>query len=294
MPSPEELLQALESAETLMSNIQPKFKGILYGNSGKGKTVLAFWLALRLLKPDELIYYVDTAENWVSILNHPDIASQRHRIIHVNYKGFSQLETLKMVLEAKIGKYANIGVLILDEATSIARADLMTVTASRALSDATKDPDTPTWPDRNTAQNRYQKLSEEFVKLPIHFIKIGHERSDKNNLNIPVFSPSFSPSLCPLILQPIHYVGRVLADEVTIDGQVIYNRYIQSHPINTSVAKSRIGGLDLNSSFDTFVEGVVKWIDDGGILVPERKPLETEAEVLAAEEIKYQPIVVED
>src|SRR5216117_4074168 len=63
------------------------FKGLIYGDPGAGKTVLASSIG------EKVLFIVADPDGWQSLLNHPKLGLGT-RIIPMQYKGLSQLEAL--------------------------------------------------------------------------------------------------------------------------------------------------------------------------------------------------------
>lgn len=149
MPEPtgqeQAMLDALNSLVVPMENTEPKFKGMFYGESGAGKTVLAMELAHKL-KGDGNIIYIDSVEGWVSLLNHPGLINGVSRMV---YQGLSQLDTLIMAIVNGYAPYDKTTVIVYDELSVIAKLDLDRVLAVNAKKESGKDADVATWPDMN-------------------------------------------------------------------------------------------------------------------------------------------------
>lgn len=209
-------------------NARRTAKVLLYGDSGVGKTVLAASLG-------QDIVYVDSAEGWVSLSNHPELLAKVRRL---EYQGLSQLETLATYI---IDGSVQCDTLIVDEASTIAILDLDTVLASRSQRDASKDPDVPTQPDFFANTERCRRAFLKLLRLPINVVFVAHLREDKDErTGVTTQRPAFSPKLRASIEQNCHLVARLTANEK--GGE--YVRKMQTQPIRGVDAKSRIGGLD--------------------------------------------------
>ena len=248
-------MQDLDSLE-----VKPDFKGMIYGDSGSGKTVTAFRLAQRLVGEGRIILYVDSAQGWVSLENHPEL---KRRVKRMRTGGVVLLESIAEAIREGAGDFGSVGAIIIDEASTIATIDLDRVTTSRAEADSKgeKDPDTPTQPDFNTSGNRVRKAIASLVALDgLHVLIVSHLRRDNDKKKVEIVSPDFLPKLSKRLRELMHVVAYQTADTVVKDGQAVYTRMLQVHPSRTLIAKTRIGGFGPVISPSEFVKGVDEWI----------------------------------
>lgn len=210
----------------------PYLRVMLYGDSGQGKTVLATTFGERIL-------YLDSADGWVSLRNHPDLAAKCQR---VPYQGLSQIDTMTDMIKA--GELSEFDTVIVDEASTIATFDLDTVLAARSKKDPSKDPNVPTQPDFFANTERCRRSFMGLLKAPIHVIFVAHMREDKDDrTGVVTKRPAFSPKLRATVEQNMHLVAHMTAQERRSDSEVQYDRFIQTLPSRGINAKSRIGGL---------------------------------------------------
>lgn len=263
----EEYLNRLRATMESLTDSRPSLKALVYGVSGVGKTVAAVQIAQKITPPDKTIQYVDTAQGWVSLLNHPQLINDR--VKRMRYVNLNQIEVLTHAIRQGWEEFANIGTIILDESTSAADTTLDEVLKYRSGQDKSKDPDTPTQPDYNTTTNRVRKAFMELMTLEgIHVILVGHVRKDKDNRGVEVSSASFLPKLGTKIKQPLHLIAHVTGNE--IDGK--YVRLFQVHPTLRVDAKSRIGNLEPMVKYETLETRIVGWLD-GNIPTVETGPV---------------------
>lgn len=262
-PGKNELLEGLLASMEDLDDSNPRLLAMLYGNSGVGKTVLAVILAKAICPKDKEILYLDYKDGFSTLMN-PRWAHLRPGVKRMRYRGYSQIDTLTMALTAisPPPPFDKVGVVILDESSSMADNDLLLVTRARATKDPTKDPDEPKQPDMNAATQRAKRTFSGLHGAPVHVIHVSHVREDKDNLNIVVQSPAFMPKLSKSLREELNIVGMVTADEKEVtDGPNEYVRYVQVAPTRRIVAKSRIDGLGERIQFDELKDKVVEFVN---------------------------------
>lgn len=238
-----------------LTQARPTFKALLYGDSGVGKTVHAIMMAQEITPPDKRIMYIDTAEGWVSLENHKEL---KPRVDRMRYVNLNQIDALCQAMKEQEGGFDTYGTVIFDESSSAADTALDEVLKYRASQDRSKDPDTPTQPDFNTATNKVRKSYMDMLTIPgVNVIMIAHVRKDKDNRNIEVQAPSFMPKLGGKLRQPMHLVAHMSGNELSDDK---YVRVFQVHPTRTIVAKTRIGDLPPQVEYDELITKVKGWI----------------------------------
>lgn len=259
MPTPEELLEALDAESQPLTDATPFFKGLFSGVMGSGKTVNAFRLAQLITPPDKTIEYIDSMEGWVSLDNHPEWDLKR-RVNRRQFTGKSQLETLTYAILAKAGRYKDVGCIIVDEASTMADEFLETVTAAHAKKDTAKNPDEPLWPDYNVTKVQFGRVTTKMLKLPCHVIFLSHVREDKSKTGGIKIRPAFNPQLGGKLSVHFHIVGFASANEKTSDSGDLYERVVQINPTQTVDAKTRISFPGkVYVTWDELIQGVSEW-----------------------------------
>lgn len=253
-------LAKLEAALDDLTDKQASFKGMIYGESGVGKTVAAMKIAHYLTTEDQTVLFLDSAQGWTAIKNHPELLKRSHRMV---IKNVQMLEDIARAINGGLGLFRNVGAVVVDEHSSYAESDLLVLTASRAAKEAGKDPDAPSWPDMNASSNRMKKYTAPLLRLEnVHIILVAHERVDKDNAGVTVTSPMYLPKYGAHLRGLLHLVGHMTADEkVTADGRAEYTRRIQVHPTRKIIAKTRVGGFDsVLISLKELVLGIDEWL----------------------------------
>src|SRR4030095_290281 len=243
----EELLKLRES----LPNLHPYFKACVYGDSGFGKTVWAMQLAQAITPEGKTIEYVDHMEGWVSLLNHKGIRDRTHR---QKFTGFSQVEFLADVIGKKVGPFADVGTVVLDEFSSMTYNDLDILVKVQKK-------DTPEWPEYYAGQERARRCLERLLKQNINVICVAHIREDKLSSGLIVTRPKFVPGFNEIFRQLMHLVTHLSAEEfVQEDGTADYRRNFQVHPTKRVNAKTRVGGLPVNVEGDVLIKAIQEWM----------------------------------
>lgn len=275
-------LAELDKLTNPMDELVPNFLGLIYGNSGTGKSVLALRLAQKITPPGKEIVFVDSNEGWVSVLNHP--IALRNRVRRVEYAGYTQLQTVEEAIRVGAPGWDNVGCIVLDEFTTMVQNDLYQITMNRAntpegIRDG-KDAYAPVWPDMRTSTHKANIIEQALLNLDMHVILVGHERKDKDKYGNVLWTFSLMAESREFIKRPLHLVARCTADIVNsaTDAKNLYRRSVQCHPSKLVDAKSRVGGLDISEEFGPFINKVDTWLRAGAEKVDEAAPVITEAE----------------
>lgn len=244
--------------------------GILYGDNGTGKTVLAVKLAQAIVdlqgrvgdpnKPE--ILFVDAVNAWRSLKNHPGMLDDLKRI---PYAGKEQLETLTDAIQWRPAGFENVKVIILDEMSSMTDRDGDVVLAARVRDTVKfpgKDPDVLTQPDMGATTERMRRVVIRLLQQEISVIFVAHMRNDEDKeKGYQITRPRFMPKFSGTIREGLDFVAHMSAIEAgSEDGNIVYQRRLQVHPTRTVVAKTRIGGLNTVVSPDEFVVGAINWL----------------------------------
>jgi AAA domain len=294
------LIASMQDLETR----PPYFKGMIYGESGVGKTILAFKIAQAITPKDQYIAYIDTVEGWVSALNHKE-EHLLNRCKRFKYQGLSQIAALVEAIDTGVEPFNEIGCLIVDEASTVSRLDLDVALKARARTTQDKDIDSPTWPDMNINTHRMRLNMLDLLAKDFHVILTSHVREDTDKRTGKVYTrPDFMPQISKSIREMVHLVGHMTASiSSTEDGEAQYNRSIQVYPTDHIVAKTRVGGMGLDATSEELCIAIPEWIKgdredldnntplkDTDTLVPDENSSESDSE--SVEEDTFQGVVV--
>jgi hypothetical protein len=272
--SPAERLQELKDSISGLDDLKTMSKFLLYGVSGVGKTVEAAELAQKTTPENKRILYVDTGEGWVSLKNHPQLMKRTQRM---TYKGLSQITDLVEAIQANLAGFDDYGTIIFDEFSTSAKQFLHLVLDANEVKSLTEAPEFKHWGilSRNIEKTLWKLLE---LKETHNLIFIAHERVAKNKQGIEQQAPSFMESIAASVKENMHVVARMTAEVTNREGAPEYVRKLQVHPTKMVVAKSRIGGLDIQVSPDAFNKRVFDWLESGGKLVDEKEVVALDSE----------------
>lgn len=274
MPS-EAVLDDLRKLKAPLDESEIRFKWLLYGESGVGKTIEALQLAQLITPKDKRILHVDTGEGWVSVNNHPQLKQRTDRMI---YQGLSQFEALVEAIEEDAEGFDNYGTIIFDEFSTSTKKFLHVVLDTNNVKVLTEGPEFKHWGimSRNIENTIWALLR---LKETHNLIFIAHERTRENKrTKLEMTRPSFQDSIEGVVKENVHVVSRMTGTVDNREGTPMYTRELQVHPTKMVVAKSRVGGLEILTTPSTFNQVVVDWMNSGGQLVDEQEVVELSSE----------------
>lgn len=250
--------QALMASVAPLEDATPHVKGMIYGESGVGKTVAALQVMQAIVPKDKKILYLDAVEGWVSLINHPGL---KDRVIRMQYQGLSQINLIIDLINEGDEWAKQFGGIVIDEISVIAQLDLDNVVKAQTKDDPSRDPDLPIWPDMNINTHRVRKTMIAMQRLPFHQIYLSHIREDEDKAKgYKVIRPEFMPKTSTTIRNGLHFIAHMTANDKTVDGKKVYVRSLQTHPTRTVIAKSRIGGLGVHCSVEKLTSQILGWI----------------------------------
>ena len=273
----EKHLNALKNSEQPLSEVEPSFKGIIYGGIGGGKTYASFDIGLKLTEEtNKEIVYVDYAEGWTAVRQHPEFENIAKRTRRFQYAGMGQLEVLAEAIKSKADGFDNVGIIILDEYSSMVDNSLEQVVAKLYKENPNKyDEVLPEWTHFNRNKLICTKIHRLLNHIPgVHVIYLAHakERVEQESGKA-YLEPNFNPSYGANFLQDLQLVGYMTAEV----RQEKYTRKIQTQPERRVAAKNRLG-LGSYTTPLKLADAVIEFIG---------KKEETKKSTI-------QPIVVED
>lgn len=279
MPTKEELLQALLDTMSDMGEADAWARFMFYGESGTGKTVLSMRVAHAILPESGKILYLDYDQGFTTLTN-PRWRHLTEKTTRMRYAGLSQLESVAQAIQARVPAFADYKVLVLDESSSFADAELGNVVKARAAKDPSKDPDEAKLPDMGVAGVRFKRAIAMLNGCDVHIIQIAHVRKDKDNLQIEVTSPNFMPKLGSALRETAQLVGYVTADlnegiDIATGEADKYLRWIQVQPSRRIVAKTRIDMPKVKMSPEELVALLGDWakvpklVKESSVLIPD-------------------------
>lgn len=253
-----------EELLSLMGSIKKEkipLKVAVYGDQGTRKTVTAMRLAQAASVPDDKILYIDSAENWSSMQNHPEVM---RNVIRFPFKNVESLWTLAKAIQKGNPPFDRIGAVVFDEYSSIISYDTNWITEARSKQvekeGGFKDPFKPEWPDYRAVEVRSYKTMMMFMHVTsrkLNLIYVAHENYyEKENMIRPNMPAATAKSFQGL-LQGVY--RSTLDHENKKDKSSPIVHRLQTMPLNRVSCKNRIGGVGLFTSVDELIKAYRVW-----------------------------------
>lgn len=265
----EQLEEFLDKMGDPLAEDTQNMTGLVYGESGGGKTVFALRLAKAIAKANKTderggkVLMLDAVNAWRSLKNHPELHDGT--IIRRKYEGKSQIDLLNTALELDRPEFRQFSVVVLDEASSMTDHDGDVVLEARSAADRSKDPDVLTQPDMGATTERMRRSITKLLKQNISVIFIAHQRQDEDkNVGYKVTRPRFMPKFSGTLREGLDFVIYMTATPEVNGSEIKYVRKLQCNPTKTTVAKTRIGGLGLYATPDEFIATAIPWMKGEG------------------------------
>lgn len=257
----------------------------VYGEPGVGKTVFAVQLA-KWIAGTKPVLYIDTAENFVSLENHPGTTDN---VIRLPFQDFGDFGVIAQAIHKG---QLDPGCVVIDE---------FSTACDRLLDQLYRDsigarPDEI--PTEAIDPRLYKPMSDAAVKAihlflqeHVHTILIAHERevADTDDKKKKIVKPSYSPKHNDAVNRALHVSAHLTTKIKGVGNNITYEREIQSHPSALVSAKSRIGNLPIRTDPATFAQVVHDWIITPGATFSDQ------GQTLAADpELDETPILDDD
>lgn len=267
----------LEAMEQLMFDpTVGRFKGLIYGDPGAGKTALGASIG------EKVLFVVADPGGFEALFNHPELGLGT-RIKTIQYDGISQLEALADIFVEGGTSYDQYDTVMLDTMSNIASLDRDVITKvkmkKKGDSFAWEDQQ---WPIYNETTLRVTTALLKLMLAPVNVVMTAHSMEREIN-GRQITRPKFSPEIFASISGQCSMIAYMTANEAGVDndGSVNYKRKIQYHPTRSIVAKTRIGGLpaseDLPYNKGNTLNGsrlrqlTEQWKKLGGNLIPQEE-----------------------
>lgn len=244
------------------------FRGMLYGYDGVGKTIGGLAILNYIVEPDKTILLLDTADNGLSLNNHPNLKTKlsdgSSRIVRYAYRGETWLHAVAAACERKTPPFDKVGGVQFDELSSMADSMLAVILKIAEARDPSRPEDDATWPEYKQLLRKMKNITNRFAQIEgVHTIGIAHVRTDKAAFNKMQESPNFTPGVGREIRKPMHLISNVT---ITDEGQ----RQFRVQPTTEQVAKCKIGGMAPVVDFATLAIEAKKWLGGEGTTVDEQ------------------------
>lgn len=276
-PLPSVPQKAVSAILGSMTDLDKKHVPLLFavsGDQGTGKTKAGMEILQRVTPEDKKIVYIDTAMNFATLNNHPEL---RRRVKVMEYENMEQLLILGQALRTTPQLKDMIGAVMIDEYSSAVKADRKWIVRTRSdqAKPKYKDPHHPSQADYLSSQIRSEEVIQAFMLSGIHVCFITHEKVDEKIITRPDFAPGAANDFQRLI----HGVYRATAK--VENGSLKHQ--LQLQPTGRISVKNRVGGLGVFATDIEVAEAYNRWgIEPDTPTKTEVSP--AEAETIANEE----------
>lgn len=251
-----------------------RFKGIIYGDPGVGKTVLGATIG------NKVLFVSADPDGYQSLFNHPELGLG-DRIKPMEYKGISQLEYLADAIVEGIKPFTEFDTVNLDTMSHISGMDLDTVLKVKidkagyrggvvSLENMKFDYEKDMFGVYNQNATRIKGALYKLFTANVNVVATAHTYQRKiRATNTEQTQPLFPPAVLAAINANVSLMAYLTANDAGLDsdGSVKYARQIQYHPTRTIMAKTRIGGLPTTEDNPNLREIVDNWLAKGAQLL---------------------------
>lgn len=242
------------------AELEPYYKGFIYGEYGVGKTVLMSKLARRKL----LLIHVD--RNYQSVYNHPEVLD---KVVFQPYTGLSQLAAVADAITEKavIGgfDYGEIDLVGIDTISQVQEEYLDWLNENYQWKGALRESATPSpgsekglkaletlgRPDYKVARDNMRGPIKKLIKAPVDVIFTAHLREPNATDSTITRRPTVTEAVFKLMAREVNFIGFMSAKK----GE----RTIQFEADPKTVAKTGIKELNSTLGVDETVKILHNW-----------------------------------
>lgn len=255
---------AAQNKSAILSQLQrvtgkkPKFKGAVYGMPGTGKTVTSFRIAQALATEEKPgILYIDTAENWSSLLNHPELMDN---VLRFQYTTWDDMLIMANMILNEEPPFNKIGSIIIDEYNSYTDYDVRWITEQRSKhaeldSKPYRDPYFPQLPDYLSGVIRSDLLLDGLMKLDVNLICVSHAAKDKDTRWL---APDMGAKTRQGFIRKLHVVAYAELND-KVKGNDRFTLRLTPLASQKIEAKGRIGRLGDVVTVDQLIDAYKNW-----------------------------------
>lgn len=268
-PTYEQLLASMSAPDTPH---QERLLAMFYGESGKGKTILAISTIVAINKAMGLnkgVILIETGSGGISLHNHPDLIPYVRRI---QYESLEQIVTIGRLIREGAGEFEYYNGIVIDEYSSVARMETDRVHQERIRLDLLQQSErndkaelnvTPTWPTYNATAVRMRRMLDDLSKANnLHIVLTCHEGYDKNkSAEIVKIKPRLSKAIEDVTVELMHVIGRLTAYTTKdAQGKPTYIRTMNVHGTGAYVVKTRIPWDQMDIPTDVVPSWIANYI----------------------------------
>lgn len=207
-----------------------KYKILIYGEPGSGKTELAGHLMNLDSGPSCL---VSTDSAWITLLKNEEVAK---KVTRYPYEGFSQLRAIAQAAIEGIEPYCNYETLVWDTVSTAIDLTVAKLVVGKKLGDQ-RDPDIASWSHYGLAANALRPTIEALNKAPFNVIYVAHVRTpsdDDRKKLIFAIRPNTPEACFKQLSQEVQMIGWLNKEKA--GGK----RVLQVEGTNTVTGKSQV------------------------------------------------------
>ena len=225
------IVQQLMGSISDIEDMPPWCRGLIYGDTGVGKTTLAAGM------PRNLFVEADVG-NLVALLS-PIAQAQGGQFKRFQFSNFETVESL--ATRAAAGTFNQMFMsYTIDKLTDLSFDNLTEITTREHGTNSLRQLLKPQTDDYTENNERLRRLVATFRKAPANLLVLCHHRYFKDKNGIVKVGPDFSEKLTGNLASMFNFVGHMYRED---DGQGGSVRYLQLQPTALVTAKCNIDGL---------------------------------------------------